>query len=172
MKAAGHTACRICSTETRVLNKNKGFTLVELVTTIILIGILAVTVAPRLIKVTGFSAYSVRNQIISELRAVQQSALNNSDLCYRVSFDHNGYVAQRAARTATDCDGFSDIPGTGLTWDDGVTVTSRNAEDFNVNFDALGGIKLSNRCVGNCITVAADDRVQIELTTAGYISAQ
>ncbi|RYV03448.1 MSHA biogenesis protein MshC [Shewanella sp. OPT22] len=151
-------------------NKNKGFTLVELVTTIILIGILAVVVLPRLIHVSSFSAYSVRSEIISELRTVQQRALSNSDQCYRVAFKSSGYVMMSADRNASDCNAFIEV-GQLTPWKNGVSVTSNSNQAFDVNFDALGGIKLSNRCVGKCIKVTADDSVVIELTTAGYISA-
>ncbi|MBM7073072.1 prepilin-type N-terminal cleavage/methylation domain-containing protein [Shewanella sp. 202IG2-18] len=151
-------------------NNNQGFTLVELVTTIILIGILAVTVVPRLISVTSYSAFSTRNEIISALRTIQQRALSNSDLCYRVAFNASGYTTMRAARDVSGCGSFSNV-GQQSQWENGVAVTSNSSQTFDVNFDSLGGIELSNRCVGNCITVAADDTVVIELTTAGYINA-
>ena len=155
-------------------NNNQGFTLVELVTTLVLIGILAVTVVPRLINVSGYSAYSVRNEIISELRTIQQRALNNSDRCFRVNFDDDGYVIQQATKTVLDCSdnpNYADSIGSRNDWVDDVTVTSKNSQDFYVTFDTFGGIKVSNDCVGECITVTADDSVDIELTTAGYINA-
>lgn len=157
--------------ETIVLkkNNNQGFTLVELVTTMILIGILAVTVFPRLINVSGYSAYSVRNEVISELRAAQQRAVNNSDLCLRVNFNVTGYAVQQADRTA-GCDTYSNI-GNAYTWQDDLVVTSRGSQNFNVFFDPLGGIELSNLCIGDCITIVADDTVKIKLSAAGYINA-
>ena len=56
-------------------NNQLGFTLVELVTTIILIGIIAVAVLPRLFSASSFSAYTLRNEFISELRYVQLKAI-------------------------------------------------------------------------------------------------
>jgi MSHA pilin protein MshC len=69
----------------------KGFTLVELVTVMILIGILAVSALPRFIGSSSYSAYSLRNEFLAELRAVQALALNNTDRCYRIGVTPSQY---------------------------------------------------------------------------------
>lgn len=53
----------------------RGFTLVELVTIMILLGILAVFVAPRLDVARGFDATSFRDQVAASLRFAQKSAV-------------------------------------------------------------------------------------------------
>lgn len=84
--------------------KQAGFTLVELVTTIILIAILSVTVLPRLFTQSSYSAFSLRNEFMAELRQVQQRALNNTDRCYRIAVSSVGYqVSQFATRDNTGC---------------------------------------------------------------------
>ncbi|AVV84024.1 MSHA biogenesis protein MshC [Shewanella putrefaciens] len=86
--------------------KQAGFTLVELVTTIILIAILSVTVLPRLFTQSSYSAFSLRNEFMAELRQVQQEHLNNTDRCYRIAVSSVGYqVSQFATRDNTGCTG-------------------------------------------------------------------
>lgn len=52
-----------------------GFTLVELVTIMILIGILAVVALPNLSQVQGFGATSFRDRVAASLRFAQKSAV-------------------------------------------------------------------------------------------------
>jgi MSHA pilin protein MshC len=52
-----------------------GFTLVELVTILILIGILAVVALPNLNQVQGFGATSFRDRVAASLRFAQKSAV-------------------------------------------------------------------------------------------------
>ena len=56
-----------------------GFTLVELVTIIILIGILAVNVLPTFDGSASYEAHSHRAQLISALRLTQQRAMQQTD---------------------------------------------------------------------------------------------
>lgn len=69
------------------MTQHSGFTLVELVTTMILIGILAVTALPRFIGPTSYSAYSLRSEFLAELRLVLLDT--NSD-SFNIDFDING----------------------------------------------------------------------------------
>lgn len=154
--------------------KQAGFTLVELVTTVILIGILSVTVLPRLFTQSSYSAFSLRNEFMAELRQVQQRALNNTDRCYRIAVSSVGYqVSQFATRDNTGCTGapLSPEPLYSQAFKGGATLalSSSNASSFNIDFDINGRPSLA--CNGHCIKVIANDIVSINISSEGYIYA-
>ncbi|WP_297896300.1 type II secretion system protein [Shewanella sp.] len=154
--------------------KQTGFTLVELVTTIILISILAVTVLPRLFTQSSYSAYSLRNEFIAELRQVQQKALNNTDRCYRLAVSSSGYQAsQFASRDNSGCTGaaLSPNPLYAQAFQGGASLAlvSNAASGFNIDFDTHGRPSLG--CNGNCINVTANETVIINISSEGYIYA-
>ncbi|MCU7975081.1 type II secretion system GspH family protein [Shewanella sp. SW36] len=156
------------------MSKQAGFTLVELVTTIILISILAVVVLPRLFTQSSYSAYSLRNEFISELRQVQQKALNNTDRCFRVTVSATGYqVSQFSARNEAVCSGTALSPNPLYTqaFQGGaqLVLVSPNSSDFSLDFDIDGSTSLA--CNGPCINVIANDTVMINVSSEGYIYA-
>ena len=74
----------------------QGFTLVELVATIVLIGILAVTVLPKFTGRSGIVEYALRDQIISLLRTTQQRAMyDHSGSCYSTVINSNAIDIQK-----------------------------------------------------------------------------
>ncbi|BFL82125.1 type II secretion system protein [Shewanella baltica] len=156
------------------MSKQAGFTLVELVTTIILISILAVIVLPRLFTQSSYSAYSLRNELISELRQVQQKALNNTDRCFRVTVSGTGYqVSQFSARNGAVCSGtaLSPNPLYSQAFQGGaqLVLVSTNSSNFSLDFDIDGSTSLA--CNGPCINVIANDTVMINVSSEGYIYA-
>ena len=156
------------------MSKQAGFTLVELVTTIILISILAVVVLPRLFTQSSYSAYSLRNEFISELRQVQQKALNNTDRCFRVTVSGTGYqVSQFSTRNGAVCSGPALSPNPLYTqaFQGGaqLVLVSTNSSNFTLDFDING--RLFPSCNGDCIRVTANDTVMINISSEGYIYA-
>ncbi|ACK45051.1 type II secretion system protein [Shewanella baltica] len=156
------------------MSKQAGFTLVELVTTIILISILAVVVLPRLFTQSSYSAYSLRNEFISELRQVQQKALNNTDRCFRVTVSGTGYqVSQFPARNGAACSGTALSPNPLYTQafqgSAQLVLVSTNSSNFSLDFNINGRPSLA--CNGPCINVIANDTVMINVSSEGYIYA-
>lgn len=72
--------------------KSKGFTLVELIIVIVILGILAVTAAPRFINITG----DARESVLSGLAGSLKSA---ASVQYDVAFINQGKVGLRGTAT-------------------------------------------------------------------------
>jgi MSHA pilin protein MshC len=154
-------------------NVQLGFTLVELVTTMILIGILAVAVLPRLSSDSSYSAYTLRNEFISELRLVQLTAMQNTDQCYQIDVSATGYTLRHFSdrTTANICtsqvraeqaQAFSGGPH--------IALASTASQVFSITFDSLGRL-ISPACSGHCFNVVADETLAIAVESEGYIYA-
>lgn len=55
---------------------NNGFTLIELIVVILLIGILSISIAPRFFGVSSYEDRKASNELLSALRHTQQLAMN------------------------------------------------------------------------------------------------
>lgn len=154
-------------------NIQLGFTLVELVTTMIVIGIIAVTVLPRLLSDSSYSAYSLRNEFISELRQVQLKAMQNTDQCYQIDVTASGYTLRHfSGRTASLCTNQVRIEQS-QTFSGGahIALASNASQAFSITFDEQGRM-LSPACSGNCFNAVADETLAIAVESEGYIYAQ
>ncbi|QFU24643.1 type II secretion system GspH family protein [Shewanella eurypsychrophilus] len=148
------------------MRNNAGFTLVELVTTIMLIAILAVVVLPRLMTSSSYSAFTLRDEFISELRKAQLMAMNNQDRCYRVDVDASGYQLRRFDNQT--CSGTNRTEAK-QAFSGGASLTraSDSNDTFNVSFDTAGISSMG--CSGPCINVIADETLLIDIESQGYI---
>jgi len=73
-----------------------GFTLIELVSVVVLLGVLAVTTLPRYTGNQDFDAYTSRDQIIAGARMAQQRAMyDRSGTCYTLNIGSNNIRVQR-----------------------------------------------------------------------------
>ncbi|NRD72481.1 type II secretion system protein [Shewanella sp. VB17] len=150
------------------MHKKLGFTLVELVTTMLLIGILSVIVLPRMMTSSSYSAFTLRDEFISELRKAQLLAMNNQGRCYRVAVDAQGYQLQR----------FSDLTCTSIAlpteskraFEGGASLSlvSNASDSFNMDFRNSNGVS-SLGCAGACINVIAADKLVVNVESQGYI---
>ncbi|AZG34562.1 pilus assembly FimT family protein [Shewanella psychromarinicola] len=156
----------------RQRNIQLGFTLVELVTTIILMGIIAVAVLPRLLSDSSYSAYTLRNEFISELRLVQLKAMQNTDQCYQIDVTSSGYTLRHfSGRSAGTCTNQVRIEQPqAFSGGAHIALASNANQAFSITFDDQGHI-VSPGCAGHCFNAVADETLAIAVESEGYIYA-
>ena len=168
-----------------------GFTIIELITVIILIGILAVAVLPKFDGTASYEAHSHRTQLISALRLTQQRAMQQTspdmDLgtgdayCHHIVFDSS--EPRYGVPNRLDCD---DTDFTG--WDAENDPTGHQVETrYDITFSIAGSAnKLvsfnwlgqpndcdDNGVAGCTIDVgSAVETLKIVIENEGYIHAQ
>jgi len=74
----------------------RGFSLIELVSVMVLVGILAVYIVPKMAGSSGYEQYVVRDQLISAIRFAQQHAMYDqaSSHCYRVNIVAHNFTVE------------------------------------------------------------------------------
>jgi len=173
------------------MKKNQtGFTIIELITVIILIGILAVAVLPKFDGTASYEAHSHRAQLISALRLTQQRAMQQTrpdmDLgtgnsyCHHIVFDSS--KPRYGVPNRLNC-GDTDFTG----WDAEKDLTGHQVEErydiaFNLSFsgDAIISFDSMGRPTGGCgdaggctiDVVSAVETLKIEIEREGYIHAK
>ena len=165
------------------MKRNSGFTLIELVTVIIIVGILAVSVAPKFDGTASYEAHSHRAQLISALRLTQQRAMqqtnskavnNITPYCHHIIFDKT--KARYGVPNRTDCTVTSFPSG----WQPDATgheVDTNYEITFSVSFvgDAIISFDWMGRPLGGCssgCTIDVENAVEtltIEIEQEGYI---
>ena len=165
-----------------------GFSLIELVIVIIVLGILSLTVVPRFFGPSGFSEFAAQQQLQSALRALQTKAMYDSSggYCYRMIFDSSGQtigptvatyssstaVASCANNIASDApDEMSlkdaQLSGVGVTF----SALDGGAAFSHIQFDAMGMPYTSvGSCAGGCeIAITGEQSARICIGAQGYI---
>jgi MSHA pilin protein MshC len=163
------------------MSRQTGFTLLELIMVMILIGILAVTAVPRLLN-NNVDDYSLRDQLLSRLQLVQTQAMNAVNYSYRVAFytstddDYAGYY--RTEQCDSDGDNCSCHPATDSSGSCSSTVyhTSSTLNTGVLRFNALGVPQTcpdgssSSLTSGNSCTLTMGD-LSLQVGSQGYIYA-
>lgn len=164
------------------MRKIQGFTLVELVIVIILMGILAVAAVPKLLNQDDFEPQTYRAQLIQLLKTVQQQAMscdadcrssrnNNLNACNKVVITTSRYGLPSTCTGTVLPDSYS-IPHLGMS--------KMESENTNIAFSA-GNVVFandgsasvgSNNCASGCtISVTGSETVAIRIEAEGYIHA-
>ena len=148
---------------------SKGFTLVELVAVILILGIVSTVVLPRFSSRDAFSGYALRDEIISSYRLIQQRAMydNEPGVCYRLVIDSNGIRPQKNSAN------YGNLGHVTLDGDyAGLSVTVQT-----IYFDGLGNA-YTDDCTPGSTSVATPltltvlpQGLEIEIYPTGYIKA-
>jgi len=154
--------------------KTRGFTLIELVVVLIMLGILSATVIPRFFTNQGFAEVTYRNELVTKLRAIQLRAMQETagKSCRIVSFTTSniGLLATKNETTTNECEAIlnSDTTSVEITSDHAVTFTfSDVVADFS--FNPMGR---PVGCNSPCdIKVIGESTLTVRIESEGYIHA-
>lgn len=160
-----------------LMTVKKGFTLVELVIIIIVIGILAVTAIPRLLTTSDYAQRSVQDQIISQIRLTQLRALNDRSGCYAVYIGADSQGIYRVNRNVdSSCPASYTLQEQSETSDKVVIdingELATNADPLKILFDTKGRPANSADCsAGNqCkIDITAKQSTSVCIESEGYV---
>ena len=151
----------------------KGFSLVELIVTLLVIGILAVTMAPKMFAIQGFDARGFYDQTMSTLHYAQKTAIAQRRTVCVVFTTNSVTLTIAAVAGATSC------AGNALVGPNGVApygVTARSNVTYSImptsfNFDGRGrpidatGLAVSSQT----IQVAGNTNTLTIETETGYV---
>lgn len=146
------------------LQRHSGFTLIELIVVLVLIGVLAVSVVPRFFDASGTSEYLYRDQALNILRRVQIQAMQCTDCVSQ------GVIVQsdRIFSGTNAC--LNDATHLCIAPRDSSTITiAKTGFNIQLNFDS-NGRPLSNCATGTCrITIEGAVALPICIEAEGYI---
>jgi MSHA pilin protein MshC len=165
-----------------VSNKNKGFTIIELILVIILMGILAVTVAPKMFNTESFQEHAYQAEVISVLRNHQLKAMQQTseETC------HSIVITGKLLDVFTRCDGASQeekdkeeankdyIDGYGLISivvikDEGIILQVPGVTGASFSFDSLGR---PVGCASPCqVLIQGSETLVVQIESEGFIHA-
>jgi len=134
-----------------VINRQLGFTLIELVATIMVIAVLSVTVVPKFSGRSGLAEYALRDQLISLAQQAQQRAMfDQSGACYRLLIQSDNAELQR----------------------NGLLINSQSRIDFEGNYNGLSATAstLYFDGLGNLLTGGSSCATSNKPNTASFIA--
>ncbi|MPW28389.1 prepilin-type N-terminal cleavage/methylation domain-containing protein [Agarivorans sp. B2Z047] len=147
--------------------KTSGFTIIELVITLILIGILAITVLPKFFR-GGFAEISLREQLLSRLHLVQTQAMNHYQDCFFLQVNTDNYFSGELS-TDGSCANTSP-PLEAVSYSSDLLVSQGT-----IRFDGMGRVRLADSSLCSqfpcVISVEGDDTHTIIIESEGYIHA-
>lgn len=158
---------------TSSIRKADGFSLIELVLVLIILGILAATAVPKFLSNRGFSEFSYRADVIAKLRLMQLKAMQQTD----TSLSHCRQILVTATRLGIpdDCDGSPSFTSNWKASETGVVILAQDNVSFatsisngRFSFDAFGRPVGCGPCN---ITISGEQTITVRIEKEGYIHA-
>ena len=154
----------------------KGFSLIELVLVILLLGILAAFAVPKWLGKGGFETQTVRDELLTRLRLVQTVNMHEpADRCTQLvvaspRFAHRTYAACPASDDLSS--GWTDnlrTRGRLVTPSAGMSISHNNSNNFVLRFDQMG--RPLGSCATGCTLLVSDGREtsRIKIESEGFI---
>jgi MSHA pilin protein MshC len=158
----------LTQSKVKILRRCKGFTLIELIIAVIILGILSATVAPKFFTSNGFTEFSYRNDVITKLRLIQTKAMQqtDSDSCHQV------LITSTILGTPDNCVSFDTSllsSATIIVVNNADNITfSTTASGNRFSFNSLGRPSCGELCE---ITITGEQSLTVKIETEGYIHA-
>lgn len=178
-------------TNVAALRSQRGFTLVELITIIILLGIVGIAVVPRFTGTSGFAEYAIQKRMINALRNIQLKAMydTRANFCYKLLLDTDSspefgpptgsfLSGQETASCGSAIDFTSDAflrSDAGEIASEALNLASTDGTNniSYIQFSSLGKpvTSASNCALGCTLSITGEDTVNVCIASEGYIYA-
>ncbi|MFY2509753.1 pilus assembly FimT family protein [Vibrio pectenicida] len=138
--------------------KDKGFTLVELVIIVILLGIVSLYASSRFFGKSGFDAQLLEQEVLSSLRLTQLRSMNRIGFCGRWMVSNNQVMQISPAVSAGSCSTtlLTDTSDSSYVNGQEANVQLSLDADGNVNFIDFDGLGRPQQCTTAECTVTLE----------------